>query len=211
MSITETNTTTDHSAAATADQPPVDPRPAFVTALGIARGVLAGVRSDQFDGPTPCTEFDVRILAGHIVGVVRRVAHIGTGGHFDLVPASADGVADADLVAAFDEARVDYDRVWVDDAVLTRMLTLPWAQLPGWIALSIYVSELSVHTWDLAVATGQSPAWDDDVLQLGLDAMQRGLPAEGRDNDFVPFDPVVDVPADAPVIDRLVAWNGRRP
>ena len=206
------NMTTQTTTAPTDTAPTgLDPRPAFATAVATARSVLAGVRPDQFDGSTPCPDFDVRTLAGHIVGVVARVAHVGTGGNFDDAPASAEGVVDADLLAAFDDRNAAYQQVWADDAVLARLLTLPWAQMPGWVALSIYVSEVSVHTWDLAVATAQDVHWDDDVLRLALDAMQQGLPAEGRDDPFIPFDPVVEVPADATVIDRLVAWNGRRP
>lgn len=67
-----------------------------------------------------------------------------------------------------------------------------------------------LHTWDLAKATGQSPAWDDDVLAAPLAAMQRAVPREPRGGQ-VPFGPVVDVPEDAPAIDRLVGWYGRKP
>ena len=205
------NMTTETTSPTDTAPTTLDPRPAFATAVATARSVLAGVRPEQFDGSTPCTEFDVRTVAGHIVDVLHRLAHVGSGGLFDDAPASAEGVADSDLLAAFDDRNAAYQQVWSDDAVLTRLLTLPWAQMPGWIALSIYVSEVSVHTWDLAVATAQEVQWDDDVLHLALESMRQGLPAEGRDNPFVPFNPVVEVAANAPVIDRLVAWNGRRP
>jgi hypothetical protein len=83
-----------------------------------------------------------------------------------------------------------------------------------------------VHTWDLARATGQAPRWDDEVLEVAFAAVQRDLPAVGRRALFdevaarlpaeagpmtPPFAEAVPVAADAPLIDRLVAWNGRRP
>ena len=188
--------------------------------------MLANVRPDQLGDPTPCTKYDVRTLVGHLVAVLQRVAVVGAGGDPFTSPEFVTGVADDGWVAAYGAFAADIERVWSDDAVLGRLCTLPWAQLPGFITLSIYVNEVTVHTWDLATATGQHPAWDASVLSLVMAAMQQGLPAAGRKESFAaakaeipvehrtegdPFDEAVEVAADAPLIDRLVAWNGRRP
>ncbi|MEM9563173.1 MAG: TIGR03086 family protein, partial [Actinomycetota bacterium] len=101
---------------------------------------------------------------------------------------------------------------WADDAVLGRDLTLPFAVVPGAIALSIYIGELTIHTWDLAVAIGADVVWDDDVVDGAVVAITTGLPAEPRGDEVgIPFDPVVPTAQDAPAIDRLVAWTGRDP
>jgi hypothetical protein len=102
-------------------------------------------------------------------------------------------------------------------------MALPWIQGSGAEVLTSYLSELTVHTWDLAVATGQQPEWDDAVVTAALEARPI-LPAENRRALFeqisaamgvaevaIPFGEAVAVPADAPAIDRLVAWNGRDP
>jgi uncharacterized protein (TIGR03086 family) len=94
--------------------------------------------------------------------------------------------------------------------MLDRLMRLPFATLPGAAAMTIYTGEITVHTWDLAVATGQQPSWDDTVVAVGLAAAQRAVAAEERGPE-VPFGPVVPVADDAPVIDRLVAWMGRQP
>ena len=107
---------------------------------------------------------------------------------------------------------------------------------PGRATLAIYLNEVTVHTWDLARATGQHPAWDDDVVGMALDAVRvltdvghltafdavgttiapdwgrspersPGLPAE----PVAPFADPFELDAAAPLIDRLVAWNGRQP
>ena len=103
---------------------------------------------------------------------------------------------------------------------------LPWAAESGALALRTYVAELTVHTWDLARATGQQPAWDDEVLTMSLDVMREILPAEGRREMFDairatmpeemrggpdPYDAAEPVAADAALIDQLVAHVGRRP
>lgn len=87
---------------------------------------------------------------------------------------------------------------------------MPWATLPGAALLAMYTNELTVHTWDLAHATGQEPEWSQPVLETALGAIQMGLPAENRVAP-IPFADVVPTPEGAPLIDRLVAWNGRMP
>ncbi len=208
--MTETNTTTTAAAPLSgADGLPADdPRIAFAGAVSLGRAVIAAVRPDQLDAPTPCPDYDVRGLVGHLVAVVQRVAAVGRGED----PFSVAQVADlepGDLAAPYITAAHDVQAVWSDATLLGRMITLPFATLPGAVALRIYTGEVSVHTWDLATATGQQPAWDAAVLEVALGAMTQGLPAEPRDE--VPFAPVVHVPAGATLIDRLVAWTGRQP
>jgi len=197
-------------AAPTVNELP-DPRPAFASAVALCRAVVAGVRPEQLDQATPCRQLDVRTLGHHVLAVLERLAIVGAGGDPAESPDYAQGVADEQWVAVFDKFAAQIETVWSDDAVLTNILTVPWAKLPGAIALLIYINEISVHTWDLAAATGQQPTWDEGVLATAYAAIQRGLPAEGRDDPALPFEAVVDVAEDAPLVERLVAWNGRDP
>jgi uncharacterized protein (TIGR03086 family) len=71
------------------------------------------------------------------------------------------------------------------------------------------MTELTIHTWDLATATGQRPQWDAAVVASCVAGMRR-LPAEPR-GGLMPFAPVVPTGPDAPDIDKLVAWYGRKP
>ena len=102
-------------------------------------------------------------------------------------------------------------------------MALPWIQGNGAEILTSYFSELTVHTWDLATATGQQPDWDDTVITAAL-AAGDFLPAENRralfeeistpmglDEVAIPFAEAVPIPDNAAAIDRLVAWNGRDP
>ncbi|MFI8289557.1 TIGR03086 family metal-binding protein [Streptomyces sp. NPDC085614] len=190
-------------AAGSASPSAADPLSAFLGAVALAVATLDAVRPDQYDLPTPCEEYDVRELARHIVAVLRRFALVGRGGD----PMTLPHVADGSWHEAADEARAAWT---ADPGLLDRPVTLPFGTLPGAAALVVYAGEFTVHTWDLAVATGQSPAWDPAVLAVSLGAMERALPAERRGGG-VPFGPVVETAPDAPAVDRLVAWYGRRP
>ncbi|MEO7398580.1 MAG: TIGR03086 family metal-binding protein [Ilumatobacteraceae bacterium] len=211
MTTTTTTPTTSTSGPGTAP----DPRPAFASAVETALAVIDRIRPDQFDDPTPCTEYDVRQLSMHLMAALNRIAVVGAGGSFTSTPDVVGNVADADVPAATRRFADQVAVSWADDAVLGRILELPWANLPGAVAMMIYVNEVIVHAWDLATATGQHPIWDDEVVGIAFAAIRRGLPAEGRAGEdgrpAAPFADVVPVADDAPLIDRLVAWNGRRP
>lgn len=198
-----------------------DPRPTFRRALATATTVVAGIRPEQMNDPTPCDEMDVRAMLGHLVGVLDRVTALGRG-HDPFAVGDADA-PDDDWGGAWNAAADRTVAAWSDDAVLARPMALPWIQGTGADILTSYFSELTVHTWDLATATGQDPEWDATVLDAALSATdflpadnRRALFAEisaalGLDEVAMPFADAVAVADDAPPIDRLVAWNGRDP
>lgn len=203
-----------------------DPRLQFVAAVDIATPIIAGVRPNQFDLPSPCHNYDVKGLLDHLVFVLHRVATLGRGEEA-FAPGSlgdasiAHGEHEADWLAAADAV----DDVWSDDELLHTEIVLPWATMTGADMLAMYVSEITTHTWDIATATGQHVKWDDAVCQLALDAMHRDLPMADRTpmwDEFkanapanfqfdAPFANAVAVGSDAPLIDQLVAWTGRQP
>ena len=209
---TPTDPTTPHVA---------DPRPLRERAIATGWTVVAGVRPDQLSDPTPCPEMDVRTMLGHLVGVLDRIAALGDDDDpFAVVESPAPG---DDWSDAWARAATRATVAWRDDAALERPIALPWIQGSGAEVLTSYFSELTVHTWDVATATGQLPDWDDTVVTAALESRpilpaqnRRALfeeisAAQGLDEVAVPFAEAVQVPADAPAIDRLVAWNGRDP
>ena len=202
-----------------------DPRAVFGRAVALASAVIDAVRPDQLDLPTPCTDMDARRLLGHLVMVLQRVAAAGRDEDPMTWPGEVTGLADDAWSSAWRAAAHDVQSVWNDDALLARPTRLPWTTVSGDETLRIYTNEVAVHTWDLARATGQQPSWDDRVVQVAFDCIRVALPAEGRMEMYAqvraelppqdewddPFGPAVAVPDDAPLIDRLVAWNGRDP
>src|SRR6185369_4573571 len=93
-----------------------DPRPLFSAVVATATEVIGAVRPDQLDNPTPCTEFNVRDLLGHLVGVLPRIAAMGR----DVDPMSVGGepvvVADDAWLATWQAAAADAEAAWADDA-----------------------------------------------------------------------------------------------
>lgn len=187
-----------------------DPRPLLARARDTALSAVRGVTPAHLDAPTPCPDFPVRDLLGHVVTVLRRITVVARGGDVRSVPHVSRDVADGTWAAAAEQAAREQADAWADPALLARPLHLPFGTLPGAAALTVYTAELSTHTWDLAVATGQHPRWDDEAVALGLAAVRRALPPGPRGAQ-VPFADPVTVPGDAPLIEQLVAWQGRDP
>ncbi|MGQ0743592.1 MAG: TIGR03086 family metal-binding protein [Acidimicrobiales bacterium] len=210
-----------------------DPRHRFARAVMTTATVVAGVRTDQHDQPTPCGEFDAKATMGHLLDVMDTVSRVGRGeAPFDpsrqFTPPPP-----ADWAGAWAKAAHQVRLAWTDPAALEQTVVLPWVTESGSDFLDEYVAELSVHTWDLARATGQNPDWDEEVLAVAFAGIQRLLPPDGRAEMFaqimaemlannpnfpeewkdsgVPFADRVIVGADAPLIDQLVGWTGRNP
>lgn len=187
-----------------------DPRPPLDLTLALAGRTMRSVEPAQLDLATPCEDWTVRDLLGHFVGIARRITALGRGEPALNVPSTVTDVDDGDYATAFDAAAADVRQVWSDDELLGRIVSPPFGDLPGAMALGIYISELNVHTWDLASSTGQQPAFDDDIVGACLAGIRGALPPEGRPAD-VPFADAVPVPDNAPLIHQLVAYCGRRP
>ena len=182
------------------------------------------VRPDQLGTPTPCHEFDVRALLGHLLFVFDRVDVMGQGRDPMTTP-ELTVPDEVDWPTAFAEAAHRVQATWSQPGVLDIPVALPWAQGTAGEMLLGYLNELTVHTWDLAAATGVPVDWDDDVIAAAQGAISSMLPPEGRLAMFEamqadappearfspPFAERVEVDADAAPIERLVAYNGRRP
>lgn len=200
------------------------PRPAFRGAVDQLVDVASRIGPAQLAQPTPCAGMDVRALLDHVAMALGRTEAAARGLPLAEWP-GPDTSAGDDWAAHLRAAGVAAAAAWDDDALLADVMQLPWDTPAGIDVLGIYVNEVVVHTWDLARATDQSPAWDDGVVAVADEAIRQQLPLAERGPMWDaakaqlpegepwedPFTDAVPVADDAPAIDRLVAWNGRRP
>ncbi|MDX6259131.1 MAG: hypothetical protein QOH84_819 [Kribbellaceae bacterium] len=185
-----------------------DPRPMLARALDQTQAMIDTIGADDLALPTPCPEYDVRTLLGHLMTVIARINLALTGDNPLSIPTVTPGVTD--FAAVWKERRAVVDETLSDPAILTMTCTVPWGTIPGAAAVASYTGELTTHSWDLAKATGRTDLLDDDLATYCLPVVQQAVPADRRGGP-VPFGPVIDIPADAPPYDRLAAWQGRQP
>jgi uncharacterized protein (TIGR03086 family) len=171
--------------------------------------IVAGVRPDQLDDSTPCSEWEVRSLLNHVIGVATVFSHVGEGAPISRPDPATPYFEGERYAAAYDSVTAGMLAAWRKPGVLDSTVTLPFGDVPGSVAASINFIDVLVHGWDLARATNQDSGLDPNLAQPALE-LSRGimndqLRASGA------FGAEVAVPANAPVGDRLVAFLGRTP
>ncbi|MGW1603706.1 TIGR03086 family metal-binding protein [Streptomyces eurythermus] len=186
-----------------------DPRPLYARATAQAARLVKAVPPERLTAPTPCAEYDVRALLGHIVGGTRRIALVGEEGEGRGEPMTAPDVPDDGWAAAYDEVRERALKAWESDERMASSVTVPWGEISGRAALSAYVMEIVTHTWDLSEAIGRPLALDPELAEFSLATAREALPEGPREGR--PFDPPVPVPEEAGAYERLAAWLGRVP
>ena len=183
---------------------PVDQLCVAIDATGV---LISAVREDQWAAPTPCPEWTVRDLVGHMVTSNYAFVRI-LGGTAPEAPGGADSLRpDAGLVDAYRDSAAALVGAFRQPGVLDRVHTVPIGPVPGIAALHLRITEVLVHGWDLARATGQDAVFPEDLAEqeLAFSRSKLGDIPAGR----TPFAPPQPVPGDAPAIDRLVALLGR--
>jgi uncharacterized protein (TIGR03086 family) len=93
---------------------------------------------------------------------------------------------------------------WSDPVALEG--TSPATGMPQEMVGGLALLELTVHGWDVARATGQEYDPDEAALLAARDLL---APNEGRPDGL--FGPIVPVPDDAPLLDRVIGLSGRDP
>lgn len=172
--------------------------------------MVAAVAPDRWSDPSPCAGWTARDVVGHIVDMHRvMVRPIGQGR--GPAPTLAD-----DPLGAFAAARADVEEVLDDPELAATTQDTPAGRMSAEQHIDQVVSaDLVLHGWDLARATGQDDTIDPAELDLAFADAQR-IPDEMRIPEFfgpgiIVFGPVVAVPPDAPVQDRLLGLLGRDP
>lgn len=162
--------------------------------------MVATIQADQWDAPTPCTEWNVRDLVDHVIGGNLRFAAA-------LREDEPRTVDRANMVRAFRAAGADVLAGFRLPGALDKTVDLSFAQVPGSVALHFRTTDCIVHGWDLARAIGETPDFPADVVERELDFTRpalAGFPPENR-----PVGPEQPCADDAPVLDRLAALMGR--
>jgi uncharacterized protein (TIGR03086 family) len=180
-------------------------------ALIVAR-LAQGVTEEQLGGVTPCPEYAVHNVLGHLAGLAVAFRDAGRkhlGPTTDTSPSTAVPDIEPGWREALPKALDELAEAWRDPAAWTGQTRAGGVPLPGAVAAAVAADELVVHGWDLARATGQ--AYEPDAAALQASYGFLAAAAEDPSTDGGIFGPVVPVPDDAPLLDRVIGLSGRDP
>lgn len=162
------------------------------------------VPADRWDDPAPCEGWVARDVVRHQVEWMPSILR-GAGIE---VPTTIS--VDDDPAAAWQELADGLQALLDDPGLASREFD---AGPPGTMTVEsaidhLMVGDIVIHTWDLARATGLDETMDPDLVPqmlAGMEPMDEMLRQSGH------YGPRVEVPADADVATRLLAFTGRRP
>lgn len=173
------------------------------TLLDLAR-VLDGIDPADDARPTPCDGLNVARLREHVIQALNAFAcgleH--PEGHGPTGPVAVDG-------RGGDQVRNLAHRIVATQASRPELLFLGGGGLPTEIAFPMMLDEFLAHGWDLAVATGQTFAPDDQTCDAATEFLRRRFPTDASRGNI--YGPRIEVPESAPALDRFLGESGRNP
>ena len=180
----------------------------YVRAMTATRRYIDGVRPDQWHAPTPCSEWDVKQVANHIVGENLWAGELFQGKTIEQVGTRLDGdLAGDDPAAAYGASvAVATDTVTAPGAMEARC-HLSFGDFSGADYAAQLFMDTLIHGWDIARATGQDTRLDPDLVTACMPIAQE-ITSMARGSGV--FGENLPVGPDADPQTRLLALVGRR-
>jgi uncharacterized protein (TIGR03086 family) len=188
---------------AVADRVPLD----FDPPVRMLRALLLGVDDDDLAGPTPCPDWDVAALLDHLMGL----SHAFTQAARKRTDPSGGGPEpSAQHLPPHWRSRLpvlleELATAWKDPYAWTGTTQAGGVVMPATAIGMVAMNEVIMHSWDLAMATGQEYAADPRTLEVLIEFLSEG-PAEGTPGMFGPR---VAVDDEATFLDLALALAGR--
>jgi len=169
---------------------------------------VMAVGPDDWDRPTPCSEWTVRDLVRHLVYEELWAPPLLTGATIAEIGDRFEGdILGTEPQAAWKEAAAAVLDAATADS-LGRTVHLSFGDFPGSEYLGQLTADHVIHAWDLARGTGGDERLDADLVQFVHDFM---APQVAQWAAAGVFAAPVEVPPDADLQTRLLAMTGRTP
>jgi uncharacterized protein (TIGR03086 family) len=166
--------------------------------------LVSGVRDDQLDAPTPCSDWTVADLLAHI----HQFATVFTQNARKEQSRPPDDLV-GDWRLAIPDQLEELARAWRVESAWHGRVSAGGVEMDAPDNAVVAIEELTVHGWDLARATSQDLRVDD----ARLDQVDRFFELFGEQifADERPFDSKEGVPDHVMRLERTISRTGRDP
>ncbi len=176
-------------------------------AINYTLGSLHLVTPQAMSRPTPCRQWDLRVLLVHMTDSLAALCQAGDFGYVGLDPSDEEEEA-VDPVAPLRNLACGMLGAWTSRGDASGIVTLADRSLTTSIVASAGAVEVAVHGWDVAEACGHHRPIAASLAEEMLELSQLLVSDADRP---VRFAPPLAVPPDAGPADRLIAFLGRDP
>ena len=184
----------------------MDPVTLDSLAIASTRLRVAGLHDDDLGRPTVNAGWDVRSLLAHLIGGCLLYASVLRGEEADWTAREKQLITDP--LGQFDAAAIVLQEAIGEPGDPRRLVSIPGGDVPAGFAIGIHASDMLVHGWDLAVATGQDRGLDPALCAASTAIISR-FPADTWGNPkFYGARVATD---SAEPADLLIALTGRNP
>jgi uncharacterized protein (TIGR03086 family) len=178
----------------------------FVRASAFFGEQVSLVRDDDWDRPTPCSDWDVRAVVAHVVVGDAQAVDVLAGHRVSVVTEFDPGVLGTNPLAAWRGTALAAIRAFARPGALGARYDHPVGNVTGRTIIGFRTSDSLVHGWDVATALGIEVVLDPDLCEACLDFW---LPKYDSLVSSGYFGPAVMPPDDADPGTRLLALLGR--
>jgi uncharacterized protein (TIGR03086 family) len=174
--------------------------------------IVAGLRRDQLDGPTPCASWTLADLLSHLIVQHHGFAAAAAGAITERAdwtpqrlgpdPVAEYGAAAERVIAAFASRGAAGGPFWLPEI-------RGGGPFPAVQAIGFHLVDYVVHGWDVAASLGVDAGYAPDLVEAALVLARQVPDGAAREVPGAAFGPAL--PDAGPAMDRLLRYLGRNP
>jgi uncharacterized protein (TIGR03086 family) len=173
-------------------------------ALAATGEIVAGIKPDQLDGPTPCEDYDVRGLLQHLISGNYWVAPLVEG---KTIAEVGDTLDREFSLEDYDPSAEEANAAFSGPGAMQKPVAVSYGPVPAEVYAGHRFLDVLIHGWDLAKATGQSTRLVPELVDACWEVI---TPQMDMLKGSGMFGTKVDVAAGADPQTKLLATLGRR-
>jgi uncharacterized protein (TIGR03086 family) len=131
--------------------------------------LVGQVGPEQWNHPTPCAEWDVQTLVGHMIvsrqGCCALLKGASALTYISIYDRQREAAGTDPVTTLKSEVR-SVRAAFAEPGALERTVHHPVGDIPGSRLLGMAIGESVIHAWDLATAIGANPGLDEQLVEL---------------------------------------------